>query len=131
MTNDTPRASKPRPASSGRWALAEGGRPLPKTWEKLTPPFSISVPFSITRVRPPPPAGRVQASSTRSEEHTSELQSLMRHSYAVFCSKKKKKTYTNPKHHKTKLIYINLLKTWNSNTFNDNSFYRVVQQSID
>src|SRR3546814_9282643 len=26
---------------------------------------------------------------TRSEEHTSELQSLMRHSYAVFCLKKK------------------------------------------
>src|SRR3546814_1632682 len=28
-------------------------------------------------------------SSARSEEHTSELQSLMRHSYAVFCLKKK------------------------------------------
>src|SRR3546814_5732476 len=28
----------------------------------------------------------------RSDEHTSELQSLMRHSYAVFCLKKKKKT---------------------------------------
>src|SRR3546814_7291149 len=31
----------------------------------------------------------------RSEEHTSELQSLMRHSYAVFCVKKKKNTITN------------------------------------
>src|SRR3546814_9496744 len=30
----------------------------------------------------------------RSEEHTSELQSLMRISYAVFCLKKKKKTIT-------------------------------------
>src|SRR3546814_1036729 len=30
--------------------------------------------------------------TTRSEEHTSELQSLMRISYAVFCLKKKKKT---------------------------------------
>src|SRR3546814_2895379 len=30
--------------------------------------------------------------STRSEEHTSELQSLMRISYAVFCLKKKNKT---------------------------------------
>src|SRR3546814_6548811 len=29
----------------------------------------------------------------RSEEHTSELQSLMRISYAVFCLKKKKKQY--------------------------------------
>src|SRR3546814_2430743 len=33
----------------------------------------------------------------RSEEHTSELQSLMRTSYAVFCLKKKKKTQRN--HH--------------------------------
>src|SRR3546814_7445695 len=30
----------------------------------------------------------------RSEEHTSELQSLMRISYAVFCLKKKKDTHT-------------------------------------
>src|SRR3546814_10298314 len=31
----------------------------------------------------------ILASSVRSEEHTSELQSLMRSSYAVFCLKKK------------------------------------------
>src|SRR3546814_1841010 len=34
---------------------------------------------------------RPMAGSCRSEEHTSELQSLMRISYAVFCLKKKKK----------------------------------------
>src|SRR3546814_9891696 len=33
----------------------------------------------------------------RSEEHTSELQSLMRNSYAVFCLKKKKNTRSNHK----------------------------------
>src|SRR3546814_6507953 len=33
----------------------------------------------------------VRPSFARSEEHTSELQSLMRISYAVFCLKKKKK----------------------------------------
>src|SRR3546814_9446826 len=33
---------------------------------------------------------------TRSEEHTSELQSLMRISYAVFCLKKKKQQPNNP-----------------------------------
>src|SRR3546814_2162975 len=33
----------------------------------------------------------------RSEEHTSELQSLMRISYAVFCLKKKKKSQHNKK----------------------------------
>src|SRR3546814_2585950 len=31
----------------------------------------------------------VQGKALRSEEHTSELPSLMRHSYAVFCLKKK------------------------------------------
>src|SRR3546814_4346760 len=41
-----------------------------------------------------PAAGRLH----RSEEHTSELQSLMRISYAVFCLKKKKKTQTNREH---------------------------------
>src|SRR3546814_3374783 len=39
------------------------------------------------------------ASKPRSEEHTSELQSLMRISYAVFCLKKKKNQYTSQKHH--------------------------------
>src|SRR3546814_10498626 len=36
----------------------------------------------------------------RSEEHTSELQSLMRTSYAVFCLNKK--NHTNKKRHKSK-----------------------------
>src|SRR3546814_9583198 len=38
----------------------------------------------------------------RSEEHTSELQSLMRISYAVFCLKKNKK-HTQVSHHDTNL----------------------------
>src|SRR3546814_5203936 len=38
-------------------------------------------------------AGGVKLAKTRSEEHTSELQSLMRISYAVFCLKKNN-TYT-------------------------------------
>src|SRR3546814_1068838 len=37
----------------------------------------------------------------RSEEHTSELQSLMRISYAVFCLKKKKTTQANNQTRKT------------------------------
>src|SRR3546814_12174222 len=43
------------------------------------------------RRAPPPDGGGRQARPSRSEEHTSELQSLMRISYAVFCLKKKKK----------------------------------------
>src|SRR3546814_7353938 len=37
------------------------------------------------------PSKRKRCAAHRSEEHTSELQSLMRISYAVFCLKKKKK----------------------------------------
>src|SRR3546814_4404631 len=53
----------------------------------------------VARARPTP-------AGSRSEEHTSELQSLMRNSYAVFCLKKKNTkheislkniTYTKPK----------------------------------
>src|SRR3546814_6808421 len=39
------------------------------------------------------------ADDARSEEHTSELQSLMRISYAVFCLKKKTKTQTSEQIH--------------------------------
>src|SRR3546814_9951413 len=39
------------------------------------------------------PEGDAPALIRRSEEHTSELQSLMRNSYAVFCFKKKNKKH--------------------------------------
>src|SRR3546814_4679717 len=45
-----------------------------------------------------------ESGGIRSEEHTSELQSLMRISYAVFCLKKKRKKHTN-KHNKTNTYY--------------------------
>src|SRR3546814_7120006 len=44
--------------------------------------------------RPLPPVKHGEG-ATRSEEHTSELQSLMRISYAVFCLKKKTPNTTN------------------------------------
>src|SRR3546814_7232698 len=54
---------------------------------------------------PPPRRRRTRrttgrSSTPRSEEHTSELQSLMRNSYAVFCLKKKKK-YTKAQQQNT------------------------------
>src|SRR3546814_7691485 len=48
-------------------------------------------------------AGRKLSAQARSEEHTSELQSLMRISYAVFCLKKKKKTHHHALKHTTSL----------------------------
>src|SRR3546814_3664098 len=57
--------------------------------------------------RAAPRAGRLR----RSEEHTSELQSLMRISYAVFCLKKKKQErhsqITRQTHYSTALITCN------------------------
>src|SRR3546814_7909890 len=49
---------------------------------------------SIPAATEPPSRRSTPARPRRSEEHTSELQSLMRISYAVFCLKKKK-TNTN------------------------------------
>src|SRR3546814_3672256 len=40
-------------------------------------------------------APKARTGPARSEEHTSELQSLMRISYAVFCWKKKNNKHTN------------------------------------
>src|SRR3546814_10829721 len=54
-----------------------------------------------TRPRPaqgPAGADELTPGLPRSEEHTSELQSLMRISYAVFCLKKKKRTKTKTRH---------------------------------
>src|SRR3546814_3220968 len=58
-------------------------------------PASITSPTSqnIMPASPAPtPSRALSPAKLRSEEHTSELQSLMRISYAVFCLKKKKYT---------------------------------------
>src|SRR3546814_2129731 len=52
-----------------------------------------AMPF-VTKLASSPRVADGVADSVRSEEHTSELQSLMRISYAVFCLKKKNK-YTS------------------------------------
>src|SRR3546814_8856367 len=56
--------------------------------------------FSRLYMEAVPNANPMEIPATRSEEHTSELQSLMRISYAVFCLKKKK----TKKHIKKKRI---------------------------
>src|SRR3546814_10907074 len=59
---------------------------------RLSWPTSTSAPETVSN-KAMPPDGRGRPSPCfslfRSEEHTSELQSLMRISYAVFCLKKK------------------------------------------
>src|SRR3546814_1051997 len=58
----------------------------------LSPLSSRDDPIGTDRHAPPAlsPASRPIAGAARSEEHTSELQSLMRISYAVLCLKQKK-----------------------------------------
>src|SRR3546814_1626839 len=62
------------------------------------PQFGLLMPESCPDVPPevlnPRNTWRDKNAYDRSEEHTSELQSLMRISYAVFCLKKKKKMNT-------------------------------------
>src|SRR3546814_1516474 len=53
------------------------------------------------------PGPRARSRPQRSEEHTSELQSLMRISYAVFCLKKKKQKKTKSRNIKTSRITYN------------------------
>src|SRR3546814_7878935 len=82
---------------------------------------------SPRRARGRPRAGACAGSGdARSEEHTSELQSLMRISYAVFCLKKKKKneltlkqpTHTPPSLKSYTIHQINILHTNSRNTQN-------------
>src|SRR3546814_7824575 len=90
----------------------KGGWPMSKPWRLQAASFSRTEAFQ-GMIRSDPAAAAVKSfmrrnmrqsaqslftvrrrRTGRSEEHTSELQSLMRISYAVFCLKKKKiKTY--------------------------------------
>src|SRR3546814_9756545 len=62
----------------------------------LAPTLRTLITRPQRRSRMPGKARRIsRIAANRSEEHTSELQSLMRISYAVFCLKKKKQTNNN------------------------------------
>src|SRR3546814_10544882 len=71
------------------------GTPTPATTRVVqiepgpTPTFTASAPASINASAASPVTMLPPTTCSRSEEHTSELQSLMRNSYAVFCLKKK------------------------------------------
>src|SRR3546814_8859873 len=72
------------------------GQPIPGATVSVSSPDSLVSKTAVTAadgsVRL---TGLDPATNYRSEEHTSELQSLMRISYAVFCLKKKKEHKTN------------------------------------
>src|SRR3546814_4411843 len=74
------RLSSPDRSSSGSAILVQSGLPL-ALLDRDVGRHRVVRPLGGPASRP--------GSSSRSEEHTSELQSLMRISYAVFCLKKK------------------------------------------
>src|SRR3546814_1637171 len=83
-------AADPRAAEAGREMLREGGSAVDAALAMMlaltvVEPQSSGIGGGGFLVHHDARNGRV----TRSEEHTSELQSLMRISYAVFCLKKK------------------------------------------
>src|SRR3546814_4188075 len=66
----------------------DGARPAKPRWQEAG--------LFLGAVRP---SAAPMRATPRSEEHTSELQSLMRISYAVFCLKKKKRKSKHRLHH--------------------------------
>src|SRR3546814_2794704 len=79
--------------------------PPPMDWAMMPnalAPVVVMLPFTLTATVPPLPVPPMTVEPSaftpvgRSEEHTSELQSLMRISYAVFCLKKKNSTSYPP-----------------------------------
>src|SRR3546814_1020162 len=94
MPSPSPSLSRALPGR-GRLRANLGGQPLPVSHFRVSatesrgdlwPQTASSESFHRHKVERPQPRRH------RSEEHTSELQSLMRISYAVFCLKKKKTT---------------------------------------
>src|SRR3546814_9586091 len=84
-----------RPAPTSRSRSSTAAR---RSWSRTSRTLPTSTSRSCSR------RSTRRSTAPRSEEHTSELQSLMRISYAVLCLKKKKKhTYlTNDNIHNTK-----------------------------
>src|SRR5881398_2091620 len=91
----------------------------------LSDTLSLHDALPISGAAPRPrrrPAGRRRrVSCRRSEEHTSELQSPLNISYAVFCLKKKKKTIRTERLH-LRMIHMDLLIV---KTLHDFSFWEV------
>src|SRR3546814_7810525 len=90
-----PRSPRPatRPVRRPGSRQQEGSTPL----NLLRPHCRMSAP--VAGPEGTNPSQMQREAPRRSEEHTSELQSLMRISYAVFCLKKKKK-HNNRQNHK-------------------------------
>src|SRR3546814_9573336 len=87
--------------SIGQWLAKKGELPLAQASMQNIKTWARSHPSRVQEMLNANPAmvffNEEAVTDPRSEEHTSELQSLMRISYAVFCLNKKLKTYEDRK----------------------------------
>src|SRR3546814_7345495 len=83
-----PRDPTPRPTPAPSQSSATGSRGCPKARRAAISQGASASTSRAGGVKPAPATDLSRSRCTRSEEHTSELQSLMRISYAVFCLKK-------------------------------------------
>src|SRR3546814_9707388 len=101
----TPPAHRHPPDRSSRDRQSRTPRPpAPHVAPRRCPKPPLRRPPPATPARSPAPTAPARAPHSvyrRSEEHTSELQSLMRISYAVFCLKKKKQLQTTTQSNKS------------------------------
>src|SRR3546814_5916509 len=81
------------------------------------PPGALEQLCRRRRALPLPAGGHARRSRSRSEEHTSELQSLMRISYAVFCLQKKHSNTIPTTVTHTNTVYSNDTTTYRIHTF--------------
>src|SRR3546814_6779227 len=81
------RPSRHRPRACRR--RVDGRHDLAAYRRALPPTHTVADLGDVDHRQPPSAARAEDGGCRRSEEHTSELQSLMRISYAVFCLKKK------------------------------------------
>src|SRR3546814_469492 len=94
---------KLKPGMEQRWiemgekyygpATEAAGQKHPTIHWLMSGPWDIMMVFELPRGMAMLDSHNSPERTARSEEHTSELQSLMRISYAVFCLKKKKKQH--------------------------------------
>src|SRR3546814_1984662 len=91
-------SSRASELSSPPTTITSTGMPRSATQPPLMMPTAEASRKPVSAVAP-----MASGVPNRSEEHTSELQSLMSISYAVFCLKKKK----NKKQHETLHLYTN------------------------
>src|SRR3546814_2049768 len=101
----SPAACPPPHAAARRLGPRRAVHLVRREYRHLRPRVALSEPGSRLADGRNRKAGKLVS---RSEEHTSELQSLMRISYAVFCMKKKQKKPTDQEHNNTSQYHIKI-----------------------